>query len=913
MKYFALLWAICLSLTAVAETLTAIPGIALKNGDFANFKPGAAAPADWFNNSKNIEIAPNPDGGIMVKTVAGHPYLGSLEQTIKNIPPNQKLRVSGWIAGSKSNIALIQVKLYKNGAELGRFDTKRNRKEGSVVSVDIDTKDADAMSIHCRQELQDNVGEVVIFKDIQAGSVPPPPPEANLVVTPGFASAGVFVNNLSQAAEFAIAMRYRELPAGDWQQARPPVYVAADRQARGAVVNLKENTDYELKVDYDDGGAKGESVKFTTRASHVPVAKTVYLDASNFIGSLKIEDSGRPDGYIKYTAQPGVILTADDSKSYAISVDGASFIILENLTVRGGNYNGIELNHASNVRVVNCDIADYGTPRQPYNLVSVKEIYRDNGKTVNNQAGICIRGGSDLLIERNFIHDPRSKANPWFYCHPSGPNAIFVGETENATVRYNDFIGSDQHRWNDAVESSDNSSVLGSFYKNAEIYGNYFAFGNDDGIEMDGGQINTRFFRNKIEGTLCGISTAPCLAGPSYYFENLIVNPGEEFRFANTAIKDNYGVYGTGLIHLFNNMFSGNFGGVSDFGGKITPDDLKSTKLIARNNIFETNGFYAGGVFKARVDLDYDVFCNVSPDSKSLVNIDANGQEKHRTLSPKLLNAPRWQLDKNIGGEMIADFCLDGKAGTQLRLPVRPAPFEVSVDQVNLDSKTVSATLTVKADADFAGGFTIMQPAAATYFKVTPANGKLTGGQTIELTVTARPDLTPQARLHSGGFIIKDQNGHSRPVAVYFDNSDDLAKVAAARNDAVYGQIADKTGDVAKLVFDVPQAGKYYLFVKVGPTPWSVNVSLDGKELDNMIFLRAKSPDPELKSWSNLGSSTYSGKANLPIELAAGRHEFAVGRRTEMPDIVDCALAFGPESFLLAPFTDGFNNNGSIK
>ncbi len=904
MKYFALLWAIVACVTVGAENLASVPGITLKNGDFADFKPGRAAPAGWFNNSKNIEITPNADGGIAVKIIAGHPYLGSLEQTLKNIPSNQKLRVCGWLAGSKSNIALIQVKLLKDGKEISRTDSKRNTKEGSVVWIDLETKDADSMSVHCRQELEGNVGETVIFKDLQIGEIPPPPREADLVVTPGFVSAGIFVNNLSQTAEFTAAMRFRELPAGEWQRALPPVYAAADRQARGVVVNLKENTDYELKVDYNDGAAKSETVKFTTRNPEVTVAQTVYLDADNFKGSLKITESGRADGYIKYTAKPGTVLTADDSKSYAVSVDGASFIILENLTVRGGNYNGIELNHANFIRVINCDIAGYGTPRLPYNLVSVKEIYRDNGKNINNQAGICIRGGSNLLIERNFIHDPRSKANPWFYCHPSGPNAIFAGETENATVRYNDFIGSDQHRWNDAVESSDNGSLLGSFYKNAEIYGNYFAVGNDDGIELDGGQINTRFFGNKLEATLCGISTAPCLAGPSYYFANLIVNPGEEFRFTNTAVKNNYGVYGTGQINLYNNMFSGNFGGVSDFGGTIAPEDLKTVKLIGRNNIFETNSLYASGIFKAKADLDYDVFCNVAADSKHLQTLDTNGQEKHRTLSGKLIGSPRWQLNQSIPGEIIANFNPDGKAGSQLRLPVRPAKFETSVDQVNLSSKQLSFALTVKADTDFAGDFTIMQPAAATYFKVIPTSGKFNPGGQITLTVSAQPDLAQEARIHSGGFIIKDQNGNSRPVAVYFDNSDDLAKVAAARKDAVYGQVAEQTGEVAKLVFDVPHAGKYYLFVKVGPSPWSVNVSLDGKELESMIFLRTKSPDPSVKLWSNLGASTYGGKANLPIELAAGKHEFVLGRRTEMPEIVSCALAAGPEAFLLAPFSD---------
>ena len=76
------------------------------------------------------------------------------------------------------------------------------------------------------------------------------------------------------------------------------------------------------------------------------------------------------------------------------------------------------------------------------------------------------------------------------------------------------FVGSDEHRWNDVIESSNNSAADGGFFRDSDISGNFLAFGNDDGVELEGGGMNVRFYRNKIEGTTCGISTGACMTVP---------------------------------------------------------------------------------------------------------------------------------------------------------------------------------------------------------------------------------------------------------------------------------------------------------------------------------------------------------------------------------------------------------------
>ena len=62
--------------------------------------------------------------------------------------------------------------------------------------------------------------------------------------------------------------------------------------------------------------------------------------------------------------------------------------------------------------------------------------------------------------------------------------------------------------------------------------------GEDDGMEIDGGQLNSRVYQNRIERFYCGVSLAPNQTGPSYLFRNLIVNLGTTYNDRNyTALK----------------------------------------------------------------------------------------------------------------------------------------------------------------------------------------------------------------------------------------------------------------------------------------------------------------------------------------------------------------------------------------
>ena len=404
--------------------------------------------------------------------------------------------------------------------------------------------------------------------------------EQNVVfrVVSGYESAGLHLDNLAiiDRSGFAGEVQFRELPGGEWQQAIEMVLVYEETSARSVIVNLKENSSYEAKVVFKfDGNSQEMTTPFTTKTPDVPIAKTIVLDETNFKDFLYIGESGTADGYIRYTSKPGFVLQGVAGYRETVWLDAVDYIILDGLTIRGPSFNGIAVRECSNIQIVNCDIGHFGTTRTQ-TFDDNPDPNTDGGKVVGYQAGICLLNVKDVLIERNYIHDPNGRANSWFYSHPAGPTAVFTGRAASTTLRFNDFIASDYHRWNDTNEGWENGGDRGSYYMDAEIYGNYFAFANDDAIELDGGQANSRFFRNKSEGGICGISTAPCMLGPSYVYENVVCNPGDEFGFALNAIKSNMATYGKGRIYIFNNILMDFPCGISGFG---KGSDRKSTRL----------------------------------------------------------------------------------------------------------------------------------------------------------------------------------------------------------------------------------------------------------------------------------------------------------------------------------------------
>jgi parallel beta-helix repeat protein len=687
-----------------------------------------------------------------------------------------------------------------------------------------------------------------------------------LRLVPTFECCSVYVEGTTLGPE-ALKLEYRSSNQTNWEQAHALVNSDNDAVPRTSLVDLSPDTAYQVRI-LDQHGKLIVTDTFTTWSSQQHIAKTITLTAAEVATSgLHITDSGTAQGWVRYVGDGKTVLDVDMKANAAIHVDYAQYIILENLILKGGQRHGIHLDNSSNIIIRNCDISGYGrVGTQRFDLDG--KYYDENNKAINWDSGINIDLSKRIVIEYNFIHDPRSTANSWFYSHPSGPNAIFLRTLGQVVIRYNNLIGSNQHRWNDVIEGYGNGKFDGGANCDSDIYGNYLAFGNDDGIELDGGQCNVRFWGNKIEGTLCGISTAANVRGPSFIYRNLVVNLGDERASAGSAVKNGGGdTYTHGISHFYNNTFYTRGSGIRAVGyGK---DDNRSMFFgVSRNNLLalSSNGINDPHAPKP-CDYDYDLFA--TPQETAGRYDIGRPMEQHAIMAPAQLRAP-------LAGDMrptatspavhagvlipgfstgfssgdrptIGCFQVDGSA----TVPGRDLPIEADRQQLDMtvfdsEQNAHAPQVTIHTDRLKAPiGYRIQKNSAFDWLEVTPQTGTFKPGQTQVLTVKVNKTLLPSHGLFPGVFIIKLDDARSLPITVYVKYAGPQFSFSRKAKDcegadAFTPEAGDEKpvdGDGQGLWFcgqasrvlgtrcltlnvNVPQSGDYYLHVRVNcPKP----------------------------------------------------------------------------------------------
>ncbi len=660
---------------------------------------------------------------------------------------------------------------------------------------------------------------------------------ASFEVVPLFHTCSYYFSSTHRSG---VSVSYRR-KNGDWLRAFAPVYIKEDGMFRGSIVDLDEDTSYELKIMATGGEVLAQQI-FRTWSSEVPIGKTIVLDETSFPGRLTVRESGSPRGWIRITSIPGHVLK-NDRTGPLIELDRVKYVILEGLTLRGGLQEAIRIRRCQNIRVINCDIAGWGRiGTQRFDRDG--KYYTDDGRAINWDSAILVSKSVGTVVERCYIHDPVSTANSWYYSHPSGPQAVGMDKSPSTVLRYNDFIGSDAHRWNDAVEGAGNFHIDGGFHRDGDIYGNMMCYANDDALEIDGGQTNVRVFHNKFEGCLCGVSIQGCMSGPSYVFRNLLVNMGDERGLAGQTIKTSSHANGPSAVSfIFNNTC---FGGARDLN---LPHNLR---IVAKNNIFAGKSAITGRERSLQSECDYNLLSTGDP-----------GDETHGILAmPGFVDSDAGLfalcLTSDAVGHGIAldnITCGDnGRSdlgavpfGSDVILPVRPIPvqldrYQVAFSHSDLQSKRIKTVSATVYGEGFSSAYRIAQNEAFDWFDVTPKTGMLRSGQRLTFTVTLRPERMGERPLYQGVFLIRLGNGYSRPVTVYART--DVApsikpqrsgmwvnyiEAEAATGAQAYDTLSDPEASGGKHIhlsgstrkdpvtyhFTVPQKGKYFFLLRI--------------------------------------------------------------------------------------------------
>ena len=831
-------------------------------------------PTGISNRTKDkISVARN-DGRVVIKVIDYHEWDGQAVLPQFKLIPDTDYEFSCHVSAPDIKCFYVQAFLIKGKSRL-RIESEENSSLQGRVTLKFNSIDFEKIEISLRNRCQETcVNKIFTVRDFYFGKVQNTPPEikSRLQIVPQFNSAGIYLNNnISSVPEkFKAKLFYRKKDESNFHAALPVSYDWEEKTMRSSLVMLAEDTEYVFYIEVDDDGRKERiDGSFKTRSSNFPIAETVQLK------EIPTEfKSGTKEGYIRYTAAEGVVLDGKNQKRAAIDLSNKKYIILDSLEIKGGRIEAINLKNAENIVIRNCNI--YGFGRIGTHRPDIDGRYYEKTYSLNNDCGIRIFNSLRITVENCVIHSPRGNANSWFYTHPSGPNGIHAGDSKEIVLRGNDIFGSTFRRWNDAVESKGNGKLSGGIGSDAEIIGNYFAVCNDDGMELDGGQKNVRFMFNKVEDSLCGVSAAPCLLGPSYIMYNLFCGRGDAYFYKASGIKNNYSCAGTGTLYFIGNTildYNDGIGGFSIRADEKRKMSRRFFKVYGRNNLVRTFGpLYSQGVFKK------EFICDVKGDEMCQADCFINEEKGN------------FQLKKNSNAGAIQNNIR--------RLPLRNSDFEL--DTANLkfecsDGMVQKKTLSVTAKKEC----TLKIVKGGDFFKITPEKLTLKANEKKLIEVELIPEkMTLPARFVSA-FSVRQTDGTSQAVLVECVTWNNEKLLAEARSKAVYGKITTLTADSVKVELPITENGNYYLFLRHKELQklYYADMCINGTKSEKKMI---RPPAGFKNMWCIISAPTYNGKPNRPIKLTAGTHTIIL-KGVEPKNITGIAATTCPDSFRLAP------------
>lgn len=651
-----------------------------------------------------------------------------------------------------------------------------------------------------------NAGGTVYYDDVSLVKVNNLP----VRVVPTYNSLSVHVAKVGAGSGMQAHIFYRPQGTSTWHESFLPIYDAVAGEYRVSIVDLQPDTTYEVQALLETGGVVSSEggVRATTWPSSPPIASTVSI-ASLYSGSgeLKIENMhGSPTGWIKITGTGandvagGYNTTAGADNGSALLIKNCSYLIFENVHVTGGRYNGIEIRHSDAIRLLRCEISGWA---RTGNVFSAGRSYESQADVTANRpidldAAIKLNHTTRVTVERCYAHDPRSGSNTWTYGHPNGPTAVYVMnnlETGNSVIRYNDFIGNDTVRWNDSIEGYNNDADSGSLHRDSDIHGNMLCFGNDDGIELEGGQKNVRFWGNRIESFYQGISLAPNKLGPSYLYRNVIFNMGDQNDGSWAAVKAGGGTtYSKGKSFLFHNTFYLNGNGL--YGVGYGSDSNRAMFMaLTRNNIFYSSNDhvnYRNAISdtspNAWSNFDYDNLASATLSSAQVTY--AAGQETHGILNnyPTFVDLAGGDFRLATGssalnaGQPLANFAENWlganpdqgafESGDSSLIPKRPIAISANKYLVNLTAtanggSTTSVVVTLTTgNLGGATAYTVRKNTTNTaWLAITPTSGTLNNNSSQAFTFSVNT-AGLSAGQREATVLVRLANGYSVPITI---------------------------------------------------------------------------------------------------------------------------------------------------
>ena len=435
---------------------------------------------------------------------------------------------------------------------------------------------------------------------------------------PTFHCLGLYWSPPDGAAAKEVLVRYRVAGSGAWHEGLSMRYNPIDgtdedlADYRGSLVHLAPATTYEIELKLAGTETRAQ-LTATTWSETFPVGETVRVASSD--QPLTIKASGTPSAYRVYDGR-GATIDVRHEHDTCITID-ASYVIVRGFKLRGagkagdgarGKANAIVINGGENIVIEDCDVADWGT------------FNRETGFGSNMESAIFSKSPTlrRLVVQRCKLHDPTFDGSNWsepkYPTHSAGPQAISLYNTAgNHVIRYNECTSDLEHMFNDVIGGASNGSFKGAPGPDSDVHGNIVSHCWDDGLEIEGGNRNTRVWDNYIEQTMMGIGNAATSIGPLYLWRNIVVrSQARPDAGGGNFVKMGYAggeQWMTGHMYLFHNtVFRGD--------GWLPTGGLGGTRIVkhtvSRNNILhvreERNHSVSNNPANIDNDYDYDLY-----------------------------------------------------------------------------------------------------------------------------------------------------------------------------------------------------------------------------------------------------------------------------------------------------------------
>ena len=715
-----------------------------------------------------------------------------------------------------------------------------------------------------------------------------------LELHPTYENCSVYLNLLPEERNKKLKVEFFFRKAGEknYTSTVPPAEVIQEHAWRGSLFNLKENTSYDFKAVITGKSYKKEVPgKFRTLNSKVPF-ETVLLPPGKITAKIL---SGTPAKYKRYTSN-GKMITAVKGSTAVFELANMENIIFENMVIDAkGAQHGFKLDNCRNIIIRNCEIFNFGRksagPRFSADMYYNGGHYNEAGQLLYDDVAFRLFQNKNILIERCFVHDPAYPSQTWLYAHPSGPGCIKVMDCANTVVRWNDFVGRDDRRFIDHIIGPPNGSLRGGFARDADIYGNFFAFSNDDAAELEGGAMNIRCYGNRIEGTLSGMSTGPISLGPTYLIGNLFTNPGDDDGSFSQPYKNGGGTPGVnhtrGKLYMLHNTVGDSWIAKYGVGSFSIPHKnyYPSCKAYLRNNIIRSWGrFYHRTWHFFNTDCNGDLLERLpgaDPEliAKDMEAIKKSGHEKQGIYAKAGYNAPLtgdYSLRKNAHGygkamiqKNFQNFkhCGAYEGYAHEWFPKRPLPMYADKTELHwLKGDFTLRTIKVTAPADMK----FKAVASDSFFALSQKSCKSSGkNKEYIYTVKLLPEKMKTPRRYSGAILFRNEAGLALPVTLFADGRIPLEK--AISDPARFIRARKISSKAPKVVFEVsvPAPGTYFMMVRGQYAPnlssGKVNLTCDGQSYQRELPKASE-------EWMLLKS--FKLRRLVPFELPAGKKKF---------------------------------------